>query len=248
MSIELHPQGGELLLGYAGGTAIVAQPQPIPVAVKHIAENTQAEPTEKPEETDSEKKSSEELDVPTESIAKEETKEETKEEAPAESPAKPSPAASSTKKAKTGEHHVAANLQAIRAQATEKFRTFSRTIKSKIDNTLNEEKSVLPILPVPPSPRVIRLLPYTQALCCATWRIIPAALASEGAQNVSLEALVAYDDGAYLIWAIPRFESETEEPLIAVNQEVASIPYGGSFIFLYPFLITRIKLLLSFVL
>ncbi|VDL59502.1 unnamed protein product [Hymenolepis diminuta] len=226
VSIELHPQGGELLLGYAGGTAIVAQPQPIPTTIKHTAENTQAEPTEKPEETDSEKKSSEELDVPTDSVAKEETKEETKEEAPAESSAKPSPATSSTKKAKTGERHVTANLQAIRAQATEKFRTFSRTIKNKIDNTLNEEKSVLPILPVPPSPRVIRLLPYTQALCCATWRIIPAALASEGGQNVSLEALVAYDDGAYLTWAIPKFESEIEEPLIAVNQEVASIPYG----------------------
>ncbi|KAM3172572.1 hypothetical protein ACTXT7_014252 [Hymenolepis weldensis] len=225
VSIELHPQGGELLLGYAGGAAIVAQPQPIPIAMKHTAENTQAEPTEKPEETDSEKKSSEELDVPSEFVAKGETKEETK-EALAESPAKPSPAASSTKKAKTGERHVAANLQAIRAQATEKFRTFSRTIKNKIDNTLNEEKSVLPILPVPPSPRVIRLLPYTQTLCCATWRIIPAALASEGAQNVSLEALVAYDDGAYLTWAIPRFESEIEEPIIAINQEVASIPYG----------------------
>nr|CDS25932.2 cell polarity protein; lethal giant larvae [Hymenolepis microstoma] len=221
VSIELHPQSGELLLGYAGGTAIVAQPQPIPVAMTPTAENIQAESTEKPEETESEKKSLEEIDVPTESAAQEETKQGNKEEAPPVLPATPS-----MKKSKTTERHVAANLHSIRAQATEKIRNFSRTIKSKIDNTLNEEKSTLPILPVPPSPLVTRILPYTQALCCATWRIIPSILASESTQNVSVEALVAYDDGAYLTWTISKLESEIEEPLIVVNQEVASIPYG----------------------
>ncbi|VDO08684.1 unnamed protein product [Rodentolepis nana] len=221
VSIELHPQSGELLLGYAGGTAIVAQPQPIPVAMTYTEENIQAESSEKPEETESEKKSLDEIDVPAESTAQEVTKQDNKEEAPPVLPA-----THSLKKSKTTERHVAANLHSIRAQATEKFRNFSKTIKSKIDNTLNEEKPTLPILPVPPSPLVTRILPYTQALCCATWRIVPSILASESAPSASLEALVAYDDGAYLTWTISKLESEVEEPLIVVNQEVASVPYG----------------------
>lgn len=245
VSIELHPLGGELLLGYAGGTAIAAQPQPIPVAIETppvvTTENTHTELSEKTEETEAttaEKKPGEEPEAHTESPEaandkkEEEAKpEEKKEEGAAasgggeSSAEKPKPA-TSTKKSKTGDRHVAGNLQAIRAQATEKFRTFSRTIKSKIDHTLNEDKSAVPTLPVPPSPRVIRLLPYTQGLCCATWRITSALLAPDCASNAPLEALVAYDDGAYLIWNIPKSESETEEPVIAVNQEVASIPYG----------------------
>ncbi len=79
---------------------------------------------------------------------------------------------------------------------------------------------------MPPSPRVIRLLPYTQALCCATWRITSAVLATD-TEVEHLEVLCAYDDGAHLTWKIPRTLGESEEePVIAVNQEVASTPYG----------------------
>ncbi|KAM7540321.1 hypothetical protein Aperf_G00000045876 [Anoplocephala perfoliata] len=113
--------------------------------------------------------------------------------------------------------------QVARAQAT-KFRTFSRTIRSKIDHV---EKYVLPPLPVPPSPRVIRIMPYTQAFCCATWPITPSILAAERAENTSSEVLIAYDDGAYLTSTVPKLESEVDETVIAVNQEVASVPHGS---------------------
>ncbi|KAL5971333.1 hypothetical protein TSMEX_000934 [Taenia solium] len=217
VSIELHPDGSELLLGYAGGTAIIVQPQAIPVAppVSTIpaVENTPNEAGEKPEEAEAEKMQAQP------SIEGVETETEpTKRSEGDTAPEKTSP-----KKSKTGERHPTANLQAIRAQATRKFRTLSKTIKSKIEHT-TEEKVEHPVLPVPPSPRVVRLLPYTQVLCCATWRITTSVLASEVA--TSKEVLIAYRDGAYLTWTIPKCESEVDDPVIAVNQEVASIPYG----------------------
>ncbi|KAH9277778.1 Lethal(2) giant larvae -like protein 1 [Echinococcus granulosus] len=217
VSIELHPNGEGLLLGYAGGTAIVAQPQAIPLTLPvpsiSTVENPRDEAGEKPEEGEAEKGQTQ---PSIESV-----------EAEAE-PAKKSegdtaPEPTSPKKSKTGERHSTANLQAIRAQASRKFRTLSKSIKSKIEHTA-EEKVEHPVLPVPPSPRVVRLLPYTQVLCCATWRITTSVLASELA--ASQEVLIAYHDGAYLTWTIPKCESEVFDPVIAVNQEVASIPYG----------------------
>ncbi|KAM7540232.1 hypothetical protein Aperf_G00000045894 [Anoplocephala perfoliata] len=63
----------KLLLGYAGGTAIVAQPQPIPVdveappiAVTSTSEITQSESTERPEEAETEKKPTVEPEVASE--------------------------------------------------------------------------------------------------------------------------------------------------------------------------------------
>ncbi|KAM7541627.1 hypothetical protein Aperf_G00000045797 [Anoplocephala perfoliata] len=220
VSIELHPNGEELLLGYAGGTAIVAQPQPIPVdveappiAVTSTSENTQPESTERPEEAEAEKKPTVEPEVAAEAARDGDP------DSVAKSP--PSKQQSPLKKSKSSERRMTTR-QEIRAQAT-KFRTFSRTIRSKIDH---EEKYAPPPLPVPPSPRVIRIMPYTQALCCATWRITPSILAAERAENTSSEVLIAYDDGAYLTWIVPKLESEVDEPVIAVNQEVASVPYG----------------------
>ncbi|KAM7539522.1 hypothetical protein Aperf_G00000045777 [Anoplocephala perfoliata] len=220
VSIELYPDGEELLLGYASGTAIVAQPQPIPAdveapptAVTSTSENTQSESTERPEEAETEKKPTVEPEVVAEAARDGDP------DSVAKSP--PSKQQSPLKKSKSSERRMTTG-QVIRAQAT-KFRTFSRTIRSKIDH---EEKYVLPPLPVPPSPRVIRIMPYTQALCCATWRIKPSILAAERAENTSSEVLIACDDGAYLTWIVPKLESEVDEPVIAVNQELASIPYS----------------------
>lgn len=231
VSIDLHPNSEELLLGYAGGTAIVVQPQPVPVAVEtsptaatSTSENNQPESIDKPEEVEIGKKPSAELGVPAEG-----TQNEDPVSADPAVKSAPSKQQSSIKKSKTSDRHITTG-QAIRAQATEKFRTFSRTIRSKIDH---EEKYALPTLPVPPSPRVVRLLPYTQALCCATWRITPATLACENAANAPSEVLIAYDDGAYLTWTVPKLESEVDEPVIAFNQEVASVPYGQFYNFMH---------------
>ncbi|VDM16152.1 unnamed protein product [Hydatigera taeniaeformis] len=216
VSIELHPDGEELLIGYSGGTVIIAQPEAIPltppVPTTSTVENISNEAGEKAE-GEAEKKQTQ---PPCESA-------EVEAEPTKKSEGDIGPEQTSPKKSKTGERHPTANLQAIRAQATRKFRTLSKTIKSKIEHTA-EEKVEQPVLPVPPSPRVVRLLPYNQILCCATWRITPSVLASEAA--TSQEVLVAYHDGAYLIWTIPKCESEVDDPVIAVNQEVASIPYG----------------------
>lgn len=176
-------------------------------------ENTPNEAGEKPGEDEAEKTQTQPSNEGVETEA-----EPTKKSEGDTAPEKTSP-----KKSKTGERHPTANLQAIRAQATRKFRTLSKTIKSKIEHT-TEEKIEHPVLPVPPSPRVVRLLPYTQVLCCATWRITTSVLASESA--TPKEVLIAYHDGAYLTWTIPKCESEVDDPVIAVNQEVASIPYG----------------------
>ena len=208
VSIELHPNEEDLVLGYAGGTAVIAQTQALPpissTSLVPNTENSSPETVEKPEETEAE------------------MKQEQTAEAEPNHPKKSEGDTPAPKKSKTGERHTSGNLQSIRAQATKKFRTLSRTIKNKIEHS--EDKVELPMLSVPPSPRVIRLLPYTQGLCCATWRITPAVLA--GDVGNSHEILVAYDDGAYLTWTIPKSESDVDEPVISENREVANVPYG----------------------
>uniref|UniRef100_A0A5K3EIZ6 LLGL domain-containing protein n=1 Tax=Mesocestoides corti TaxID=53468 RepID=A0A5K3EIZ6_MESCO len=217
VSIELYPDGKELLLGYAGGTAIVVQPQTLPVAPQTTAvdENCK-EPVvsdEKPEDAESvEKPASKESKEPLGLEAKK-----PEENLPVTTEA------SAPKKSRTSERSTSANLQSLRTQATKKFRTLSKTIKDKIEHTAEERPVSVPI-PAPPSPRVVRLLPHTQALCCATWRITPSALLTT--ETSQLEVLIAYDDGAYLTWTIPKSELEVEEPVIAAHQDVASIPYG----------------------
>ncbi|KAM7540473.1 hypothetical protein Aperf_G00000045830 [Anoplocephala perfoliata] len=194
---------GHIAVNRGSATADPRRYRSVPIAVTSTSENTQSESTERPEEAEIEKKPTVEPEVAAEAARDGDP------ESVAKSP--PSKQQSPLKKSKV-----------IRAQAT-KFRTFSRTIRSKIDH---EEKYAPPPLPVPPSPRVIRIMPYTQALCCATWRITPSILAAERAENTSSEVLIAYDDGAYLTWIVPKLESEVDEPVIAVNQEVASVPYG----------------------
>ncbi len=135
VSIELHPSGEDLLLGYAGGTAIVAQPQAIPLQAPPAAEpstsepapavNGEKEPAVEPTETKPEAEKTESAEPEAAKPAAEGG------EASTSSPAASQP----PKKSKTGERHAAANLQAIRAEATKKFRTLSKTIKSKIEKT-----------------------------------------------------------------------------------------------------------------
>ncbi len=90
------------------------------------------------------------------------------------------------------------------------------------------QKPEAPPLPVAPAPRVTHLLPYTQALCSATWRIT----SLDDAAPVS-EVLVAYDDGAHLTWTIKRPHADDtaeivpdDEVVIVSNTSVATIPYG----------------------
>lgn len=236
VSIELHSSGEELLLGYAGGTAIVAQPQVVPDpanaspatagdANADVAAALTDAPAGDVPTTNGEIEEATPAEAPQPAVPTT-TEEQAPAEAIEETPATPS--APQQKKSKTGERHVAANLQAIRAEATKKFRTLSKTIKNKIEKTDHSKSVEVQVsLPVPPSPRVLRLLPYTQALSCATWRVTSADL-EIAATQMELEVLVAYDDGAHLTWKVPKTVSGEgeEEPIIAVNQEVASIPYG----------------------
>ncbi|BHF82276.1 Lethal(2) giant larvae protein 1 [Sparganum proliferum] len=233
VSIEVDPTGNHLVIGYAGGTAVVAEPQPVPVAGETHAPTESVEAalptdTNKVEPAPETASSEPQAAVPTEvqpqhpdenGHASEKSKEESS--APSESGPVTEKAVSekeAEEKTGTGDKRKD-HLQAMRAEATKKFRTLSKTLRNTLMDR-PEEKPAEPPIPVPPSPRVTHILPYTQALCCASWHI------ASLEPGHPLQVIVAYDDGAHLTWRIPTPEGTQEDPIICANQENATIPYG----------------------
>ncbi|KAL7055624.1 hypothetical protein AAHC03_022735 [Spirometra sp. Aus1] len=232
VSIEVDPTGNHLVIGYAGGTAVIAEPQPVPVTGETPAPTEAVEaalPTDtKAEPAPGTASSEPQVDAPTEvqpqqlnenGHASEKSKEESS--APSES----GPVTEKAVSEKEGEEKTGTgdkrkdHLQAMRAEATKKFRTLSKTLRNTLMDR-PEEKPAEPPIPVPPSPRVTHILPYTQALCCASWHI------ASLEPGHPLQVIVAYDDGAHLTWKIPTPEGTQEDPMICTNQENATIPYG----------------------
>lgn len=233
VSIEVDPTGNHLVIGYAGGTAVIAEPQPIPVSDETL---DQAEEVEAVLPTDAikaepapETASSEPLAAaPTEGQPEHPNENEHSSEKSSEEPSvskgsKPVAEKAVSEKEREEKAGTAEkrkdHLHAMRAEASKKFRTLSRTLRNTLMDR-SEEKPTEPPVPVPPSPRVTHVLPYTQALCCASWHI------TSLEPDHPLQVIVAYDDGAHLTWRIPEPEGTQEDPILCTNQENATIPYG----------------------
>ncbi|VDN14893.1 unnamed protein product [Dibothriocephalus latus] len=235
VSIEVDSAGDHLVIGYAGGTAVIAEPQPIPVSVETPAPTEEAEAvlpadTTKAEPAPEAVSSEPPAVAPTEAQPEHPTETEQPSEKSKEEPSaskEPEPAAEKTASEKEREEKTGTaekrkdHLQAMRAEASKKFRTLSKTLRNTLMERSEEQKQPTESpVPVPPSPRVTHVLPYTQALCCASWHVT----SLEPSQL--LQVIVAYDDGAHLAWNIPVPEGTQEDPIICTNQENATIPYG----------------------